>query len=100
MIAKRNALAVLLFAALGAYLVFGTAPRPMRGQPVPDDVAAEVRGGVCQYLSISVCPGNGTANCPSGTYVTAGTTYGLAAGSSYCSSSCGEYFAYINPCAG
>jgi len=99
MIAKRSALAALLFAAFGAYLLFGTAPRPMRGQPVSDDVAAEVRGGVCQYLGTYMCPGYGPL-CPSGTYVCSGPIYGVAAGLSYCSGSCGGLSLYIAACAG
>jgi hypothetical protein len=99
MIAKRSALAFVLFAVFGAYLLFGMAPRPMRGQPVPDDVAAEVRGGLCQYLDYYTCSGRGSS-CPAGTYVSAGVTYGTASGSSYCSPSCGEFFALITPCAG
>jgi len=99
MIAKRSALAALLFAAFGAYLLFGTAPRPMRGQPVPDNVAAEVRGGICQNVGINLCPGYGSY-CPSSTYVCSCGFYGSGWGSSYCSATCGEFFAGFTACAG
>src|SRR5438034_11694053 len=101
MIAKIGQMAAPLCLFAG-YLAFFTSSHTIPGQVVPDDLAAQTRGGLCQLLKWASCPGNPNdpTNCPSGCAAQAGTVRGSGSGNINCSSSCGGYFNQLNNCPG
>jgi hypothetical protein len=68
------------------------------GQRVSDADAAQVRGGVCQYLTTADCPNPGGSSCKACTKVISGSTWGQGTGDCYCSASCGSFFNQIKKC--
>lgn len=100
MLRKTHALPVLASLVLGAYFLLGASASPTAGQSISDEVAANVRGGVCQSLSVVTCPGAAGRPCPAGNRVSSGTFIGTGGCNINCSTSCGSYFSYITTCVG
>jgi hypothetical protein len=68
------------------------------GQRVSDADAAQVRGGVCQYITSADCPDPGVSGCKACTKVVCTGPLGKATGDCYCSGSCGSFFSTIVKC--
>ncbi len=102
MILKKVALAVMAAGVFWGYLALGTAPGAIAGQPIPDSVATDIRGGICQTLNYGYCPGGPWYAfwCPAGTNVVAGPYWGTASGNIDCNPSCGSFFNTIDYCPG
>ena len=104
MFARRAGLAVAAMCLFATYVMADRTPQTQYGAPVSDAVAAEAQGGICQWLSLVWCPGDGVWWhwwCPSGWRVASGAVYGEAYGTIYCTTDCqGSYFSNYGACPG
>lgn len=99
MSSRKRRLTALGAMGFGGYLMASAMAAPEPGQSVPDGVAAELRGGLCQNVQTVPCPGGGGWWCSySGNIVVSGTTYCAGTGDNPCGSSCGSFFSAIVPC--
>ncbi len=99
---RKRRLTALGALGFGGYLMAGTMAPPTPGQPVPDEVASGLRGGLCQMVTKAPCPGGGSGqDCSlTGTMITSGPNYGAPTGDNPCSNSCGSFFSNYRGCAG
>jgi hypothetical protein len=99
---RKRRLTALGALGFGGYLMAGTMAMPAPGQPVPDEVAAGLRGGICQWVAKSPCPGGGKGDeCTmTGTMITSGSNYGSGSGNNPCGPMCGSFFSNYKLCVG
>jgi hypothetical protein len=95
---RKRRLTTLGALGFGGYLMASAVAFPGTGQPVPDEVAGGLRGGVCQKLGFAPCAGVGQM-CAAGAKVVAGTSWGQGSGDTPCGASCGSFFSSIANCA-
>lgn len=88
---------MVVLAVVGACLALSLRPGPVYGEPVPDHIAAQLRGGLCQMLDVVSCPYQSTA-CTACMKVTSGPNQASGAGECPCSSSCGSFFSRLADC--
>ena len=101
MSSRKRRLVALGAMGFGGYLMAGAMALPAPGQPVPDEVASKLRGGICQWVKKSPCPGGGGSKCSmTGTMITSGSNYGSGTGDNPCSPSCGSFFSNYTLCVG
>jgi len=98
---KGIAYVALSSCVIGTCLLFGGPADPVCGQAVPDETAAQARGG-CNYFTDVTCPNPGGAGCNTCTKLdgTGHNQYGTGAGNCYCSTGCGSFFSTWTKCAG
>jgi hypothetical protein len=98
---RKRRLTALGALGFGGYLMAGTMALPAPGQPVPDEVASGLRGGLCQWVKKSPCPGGMGNTCTvTGTVITSGSNYGSGSGDNPCGMMCGTFFANFKLCVG
>jgi hypothetical protein len=98
MFVKGSVCAALGICVVIAYLALGTGTTPVCGQRVPDEVAAETRGGCTYYDDVS-CDNPGGDGCSSCTKLVSGDHKGKGEGNCYCASGCGSFWENPVACA-